>query len=225
MRYFDALRGYPEPTNPRIVGENIRTMHHRIIAFERDKEFFDGARETGYGGFNYDGRWLEIAKNMCEDYQLTSESSVLQINCEKGFLLNDFLQIHAEMEVCGTETSQYAMQNAMASVQEKINLASPLKLHFPDNTFDFVIGLGVVYAFTIPDAITSLKEIQRVTKGNSFITLASYQTEEEFWLFKHWTLLGNLLLKKNEWLEIMQYAGYTGDYKLTGAKSLNLQKG
>ena len=42
MREFDALSGYPEPKHPRIVSPNLRTIHHRIVACYRDKEFYDG---------------------------------------------------------------------------------------------------------------------------------------------------------------------------------------
>ena len=81
MREFDALSGYPEPKHPRIVSPNLRTIQHRIVAGYRGKEFYDGDRNFGYGGFNYDGRWLPIAKNMCKEYGLTNQSSVLQIGC------------------------------------------------------------------------------------------------------------------------------------------------
>ena len=89
MREFDALSGYPEPKHPRVVSPSQRTIHHRIVASYRDKEFYDGKRDFGYGGFNYDGRWLPIAQNMCKEYGLNNQSSVLQIGCDKGFLLHD----------------------------------------------------------------------------------------------------------------------------------------
>ena len=62
MREFDALSGYPEPTQPWVVSPNLRTIQHHIVASYRGKEFYDGDRDFGYGGFNYDGRWLPIAQ-------------------------------------------------------------------------------------------------------------------------------------------------------------------
>ena len=111
MREFDALSGYPEPKQPRVVSPNLRTIQHRIVASYRDQEFYDGDRDFGYGGFNYDGRWLPIAQNMCKEYGLTNKSSVLQIGCDKGFLLNDFLQIHSNIKIRGTDISDYAIEN------------------------------------------------------------------------------------------------------------------
>ena len=57
---------------------------------------------------------------------------------------------------------------------------------------------------------------------NSFITLASYSTDEDYWLFKDWTVIGTTILRKEEWLEVLKYSGYTGDYFFTNAKTLNL---
>jgi hypothetical protein len=52
--------------------------------------------------------------------------------------------------------------------------------------------------------------------------LATYETEEEYFLFKDWTLLGALLFKREEWLEILKEVKYKGNYWFTDAKSLNL---
>ena len=51
-----------KPSKPRIVGKNIRTIKNRIISGYRDKNFFDGDRNFGYGGFNYDGRWQKVGR-------------------------------------------------------------------------------------------------------------------------------------------------------------------
>ena len=105
-----------------------------------------------------------------------------------------------------------------------IKKASFTKLPFQDGEFDYVIAIGPVYTLNLADAIQCLKEIQRVGKGESFITLGSYTNEEDFWLFYHWTVLGSTILHQDEWREVLKHVGYTGDYKFTGAKSLNLQK-
>jgi hypothetical protein len=67
-----------------------------------------------------------------------------------------------------------------------------------------------------------LREIQRVGKGKSYITVGAYNTEEEKDLFLEWTLLGTAVLHVDEWLEVFKEAGYTGDYYFTTASSLNL---
>ena len=46
------------------------------------------------------------------------------------------------------------------------------------------MALGVVYTYNLKDCMQVLSEIERVGKGKSFITLASYETKEDYWLLK-----------------------------------------
>ena len=224
MREFDLLQDYPKLKNPRLVGNNLRTIDHRIIAAKRDRNFFDGDRNFGYGGFKYDGRWKDIAKRIVGEYKLNDKSRLLQIGSEKGFLLNDIKDLLPKIEMIGLETSEYAIKNSMQSIKENVLLCENYtKLNFPNNHFDFCIALGVVYTQTLPDAILLLKEISRISK-KSFKTLASYENEYDYWLFKQWTLLGSLTLKKEEWEKVMLHSKYDGDYSFTNSKKLNLQK-
>jgi len=222
MREFDALTGYPEPQTPRVVHPKIRTIHNRIVASYREKAFYDGERNDGYGGFNYDGRWAPIAKNIMEEYSLNDRSAILQIGSDKGFLLHDFLEISPSLKVRGVEVSEYAIETTMPSVKSCIRKAPFTELPFADDEFDFVIAIGPVYSLNLPDAIRCLKEIQRVGKGQSFVTLGAYETEEDFRLFRYWTLLGSTVLSKEDWVEVLDHVGYTGDYKFNTANSLNL---
>jgi ubiquinone/menaquinone biosynthesis C-methylase UbiE len=222
MREFNALGEYPQPKNPRYVGPNIRTIKNRINASYRDARYYDGDRNDGYGGFKYDGRWKEVAKLMAKEYWLDDNSAVLQIGCEKGFLLHDFHELFPKMKIRGTEISDYAIENAMPDIKTYLVKSRFEKLPFNDREFDFVIAIGVVYTLNLADAISCLKEIQRVGKGKSFITLGAYATPEEKKLFEYWTLLGTTVLHVDEWREVLKHVGYTGDYKFTTAKTLNL---
>jgi hypothetical protein len=85
-----------------------------------------------------------------------------------------------------------------------------------------VIAIGPVYSLNLANAIRCLKEIKRVGKDKSFITLGSYTNEIDFKLFRYWTLLGATILKKKEWIEVLKHTKYNGDYKFNTAKSLNL---
>lgn len=222
MREFNVLRNYPQPKEPRYVGPNIRTIKSKIIASYRDKGYYDGDRNNGYGGFKYDGRWEKVADMMCEEYGLSEKSALLQVGCEKGFLLHEFHGKFPSMKIRGFEMSEYAIENSMPSIKQYINRGDFYKLPYDDREFDFVIAIGVVYTLTLRDAISCLKEIQRVGKGKSFITLGSYRNEEEFKLFSHWSVLGATILHVDEWVEVLKHAGYTGDYTFYTAETLNL---
>jgi hypothetical protein len=219
---YNLLNEYPKPLDLRVVGEGIRTVKHRLVASKRGKDFFDGDRNFGYGGFTYDGRWKIVAKKISDEFLKKKDSKFLQINCEKGFLIHDIKQLREDVKAFGTETSDYAITNSLTTIRASIKKNNPYELDFPNDYFDYVIALGVIYTLTLADTIRALKEIDRVSNGNSFITLATYETEEEYFLFKDWTLLGALLFKREEWLEILKEVNYKGNYWFTDAKSLNL---
>jgi len=222
MREFNALRDYPEPVNPRYVGPNIRTIKNRIEASYRDHRYYDGDRNSGYGGFKYDGRWKKIMDSIARDYGLADNSALLQIGCEKGFLLHDFHEKFPAMKIRGIEVSDYAIANSMPSIKRYIVNSQFSKLPFNDHEFDFVIAIGVVYTLTLRDAITCLKEIQRVGKGKSFVTLGAYKDERGERMFRDWSVLGCTILHVDDWVEVLKEAGYTGDYYFKTAENLNL---
>ena len=56
------------------------------IARKFDKNFWDGDRKYGYGGYKYDGRWAIPAKKLIELYDLQDGASILDVGCGKGDL-------------------------------------------------------------------------------------------------------------------------------------------
>ena len=125
MREFNLLEDYQKPTTPRLVAASFRTIQRRIKAANRNKSFFDGCRNDGYGGYKYDGRWVPIAEKLIREYKLSGGSNLLHVNCEKGFLIHDIKKKHPGINVFGTETSEYATAMAMESVKGNIFKADP----------------------------------------------------------------------------------------------------
>ena len=221
MREFDLLNNYPV-IKKRYVSKNSRTIKNRIVASYRGKKFYDGKREDGYGGFKYDSRWKAVAKKIFDVYRLKDNAKILQIGCDKGFLLQDIKEIFPKAKVRGIEVSDYAIQSADKKIKKFIKKGLFYDLPFKKNEFDFVIAIGPVYSLNLANAIKCLKEIKRVGKDKSFITLGSYESERDFRLFRYWTVLGSTILKKKEWIEVLKHTKYNGDYKFNTAKSLNL---
>jgi hypothetical protein len=224
MSEINLLRKYPTSNNQRGHVSKMRGIREKIVASRRDFEYFDGERIYGYGGLIQDNRWDSVALDFIDYYQLAGKSSILQINCEKGFLINSFFTYLNSNKVFGTESSPYAISKTFNLDNYKIIQCNLPSIPFADSSIDIVISLGNVYTLTLSDAIRHIAEIERVKKYNSFITLATYEKEEDFWLFKNWSLLGNLILKREEWLEIMNQSGYTGDYYFINATHLGLKK-
>ncbi len=222
MKKINLLNVKKNPKIKRYVGSKLRSISNRINSTYRDKRLFDGSRNDGYGGFKYDGRWIPIARKLCNKYKLNNKSKIIQLSCEKGFLLNDIKNLFPQMKINGVEQSDYAIKNSMKSVKKFIIKGNQERLKlYKKNHFDFLLAIGVVYALNLTDAIKCIKEINRVSK-NSFINLASYKTKRDYWLFKQWSLLGTTILLEQEWVEILKHCKYKGDYYFTNAENLNL---
>ncbi len=222
MREFDLLNIYPN-LKIRYVNKNSRTIKNRIVATYKNKEFYDGNRNNGFGGYKYDGRWKLIADRIFNIYKIKKNAKILQIGCDKGFLLYDIKKKYNKVEVKGIENSKYAISKAPKIIKKNIIHSNFINLPFKSNYFDFIIAIGPVYSLNLTDAIKCLKEINRVGKGKSFITLGAYETEKEFKLFKYWTLLGSTILSKAEWKTVLRHVKYKGDYKFNTSNSLNLK--
>ena len=86
-----------------------------------------------------------------------------------------------------------------------------------------MLAVSPVYTLNLQDAVQCLREIERVKRGASFITLGAWETEADYWLIRKWMLLGTTLLQKSEWVAVLQHAGYTGDYRFDTAQYLGLE--
>lgn len=223
MPEFDI--GYPHGQVQRIVPEGYRTIRNRIIAFELGSEYYDGARENGYGGYRYDGRWSRIIPGLVQRYGLTGSSRVLDVGCKKGFFLHDLKEALSGITVRGIENHSYPLENCMDSVRADVELAPYQALPFLDRSFDFVMAFASIYMLNLRDVMDAIREIQRVGKGKSYITVGAYRTTEERDLFYDWTVLGTTILHIDEWLEVFDHCGYTGDYGFTTASTLQLVRG
>ena len=80
--------------------------------YPNGREYWDGGKTEGYGGYKYDGRWSSVANKIIDFYNLTYKSKVLEIGCGKGFLLFELQEILPGLDVVGIDTSKYAIDNA-----------------------------------------------------------------------------------------------------------------
>ena len=110
MRKIDLLQ---VPQIERIIKEGWRTEKNKLIAKQYGKEFFDGDRVNGYGGYYYDGRWKKVVEKLKQFYGINENSSVLDIGCGKGFLLYDLLDMIPGIKVSGIDISEYAINKAL----------------------------------------------------------------------------------------------------------------
>ena len=101
-------------------------------------DYWDGSRQTGYGGYKYDGRWKTVADQLIKKYQLKEGAKILDVGCGKGFLMHDLRVQIPEIEVTGIDVSGYALENALETVKSNCHLGCASELPFTDDTFDLV---------------------------------------------------------------------------------------
>lgn len=182
------------------------------VAIQYGKDYWDGDRKYGFGGYKYDGRWRPVAEAMARHYELKPGSKILDVGCGKGFLLHEFTQVVPELEVTGIDISKYAIENAKEEVKPNLRVGNAVELPFPDNTFDFVVSITTLHNLLNFELHRALKEIERVGKGGKHITIESYRNEREKANLLYWQLTCRSFYMPREWEWCFQQAGYTGDY-------------
>src|SRR5208282_3779626 len=168
---INLLDTHPKTTRDYDKRALEKTPEIIAVAKKFDKDFFDGDRKCGYGGYRYDGRWKTVVKRMKDYYNLPDNAAILDIGCAKGFMLHDFKELMPGCTVAGIDVSSYAIGNSMPSVKPFLKIASAEKLPYPDASFDLVISINSIHNLPLERLKIALKEIQRVSRGNSYITI------------------------------------------------------
>lgn len=188
---------------------------NRAIAKQYGKEYFDGTRDQGYGGYRYDGRWVPVVQRFIEHYGWTPSSVVLDVGCGKGFFLHDLRTLLPGITVAGIDISSYAVENAMEDVTSFLRTGNATELPYPDKSFDTVVAINILHNLKRPDCLRALREIMRVTRGGAYIQVDSFRNQQEKENLDRWQLTAELIYSPDEWRELFAEAGYSGDYYWT----------
>lgn len=209
---IDLLEKYPK--SKRNLDERASTItdEDRRIAKQFGKDYFDGSRNRGYGGYSYDGRWLKVLPDFIKHYNLTNDSKVLDLGSGKGFLLHDLKQLLPGITVVGIDISQYGVDNTMEDVKPYVSVGNAKDLsQFKDKEFDLVIAINTIHNLDRQDCIKALKEMQRISK-HAFLTVDAWRNDEEKEKMLKWNITALTYLHVNDWVKLFEEAGYTGDY-------------
>ncbi|MFH1851414.1 MAG: class I SAM-dependent methyltransferase [Candidatus Neomarinimicrobiota bacterium] len=212
-REIDLLVNYPK--TKRNVKERgaEKTAADRAIARQFGREFFDGDRKHGYGGYNYFSRfWQPVVPTLQQHFGLRGDSSLLDVGCGKGFMLHDMAELIPGITVKGIDISEYAIENAMDDMRPHVQVADAKSLPFDDDSFDVVISINTVHNLAREECGRALQEIERVSRGQSFVTMDAYRDDEEKELMLAWNLTAKTIMHVEEWQQFFKEIGYTGDY-------------
>ncbi len=210
---IDLLVNYPRTRRNVEERGQTKTEEDRRIARQFGRDFFDGDRRHGYGGFNYLSRfWQPVVPTFREHFGLRASDRLLDVGCGKGFMLHDFALLIPGLVVKGVDVSQYAIDHAIEDMRAHVLVANAKRLPFPDKSFDVVISINTIHNLAREDCGQALREIERVARRGAFITVDAYRSEEERERMLAWNLTAQTILHVEEWKAFFAEVGYTGDY-------------
>ena len=103
-----------------MINNKVKCMK---IAKMYSKDYWDGNRKFGYGGYRYiDGYWKKTALRIIKNYSLTGNSKVLDIGCGKGFLIFEIKKLIPSINIVGIDNSQYAILNAKNEIKKNLRV-------------------------------------------------------------------------------------------------------
>ena len=210
---IDLLKNYPK--SKRDLNSRIKSKSDAVreVARKFDKDFFDGEREYGYGGCNYHPKfWTEVVKDFQKYWGLNSKSKVLDVGCGKGFMIYDLIKLIPGIDARGIDISEYAIKNCKNEVKENLLVGNAKNLNFDDDEFDLVISINSIHNLDRKDCGKALREIQRVSKKNSFITVDAYRNNEEKKRMDAWNLTAKTIMSVDDWKLFFKENEYKGDF-------------
>ncbi len=213
MGEINLMDQYPRSKRPIEERAKLITEEHRAVARQFGKEFFDGDRLYGYGGYSYNPRfWQATVKRFRDYYQLAKDASVLDVGCGKGFMMHDFKELMPNLTIAGIDISEYAIENAIETVKPFLRVGDAKELPYEDNSFDLVISITTIHNLPLEECKQALREIQRVGRKHAFLTVDAWRNEEERKHMAQWNLTALTYMHVDDWKKLFNEAGYTGDY-------------
>lgn len=214
MAYIDFVSELHKATKRDYIGRvtSADKAECTIVAKQYGYDYWDGDRKYGYGGYQYDGRWRNVARKLADHYQLKSGQKVLDVGCGMAHLLYELTQAVSGLQVYGIDISQYALEHAKEEVRDRLQYGKAQNIPFNSNEFDLVISLATLHNLKVYDLKKAVQEINRVGKGNSYIMVESFRNDREEVNMLYWQLTCASYYSVDEWEWLYYQWGYTGDY-------------
>lgn len=189
-------------------------VHCMVKAKEYERDYWDGDRRYGYGGYRYiPGRWKPVAEKLAESYDLKAGSMILDVGCGKAHLLYELHLLVPGIEVYGIDISKHGLADAPEAIRKNLSPHRAQDIYpFDENHFDLVVSLATLHNLRIFELKTALHEIERVGK-NGYIMVESYRNERELFNLECWALTAKSFFDNDEWIWLYDHFGYTGDYE------------
>ncbi len=224
MAEVNLLKDYPSGKGTRY--KRNYTLEQRLEARNFGKDFFDGTRDQGYGGYKYDGRWESVVKYFIEYYNLSAGSRILDVGCAKGFLLYEFTKLLPKVDVVGIDISKYCIENAKEEIKNNLFVCDAANMPFKEREFDLVIAINTIHNLPFEECFKATKDIQSIGR-NKYVQVDAWRNEREREAFRAWQITGGFYDDDGNWVpfgtafstigweKFFKLAGYTGEYYWT----------
>lgn len=214
MAYIDFISELHKTTKRDYIGRvtSADKAECAKVAKEYGYDYWDGERKFGYGGYRYDGRWRSVAQKLADHYELKPGQKVLDVGCGMAHLLYELTQVVPGLIVSGVDVSQYALEHAKEEVRGALQYGQAQSLPFDDDEFNLVISVTTLHNLKVYDLQKALREIERVSKGSSYIVVESFRNDREEVNMLYWQLTCASYYSVDEWEWLYHEWGYTGDY-------------
>jgi SAM-dependent methyltransferase len=188
-------------------------VHCSEVARRFDRDYWDGDRRYGYGGYRYDGRWSVVARQLIETYALPPDARILDVGCGRGFLLYEFTRLLPRCTVAGFDVSEYGLATAKEEVGDRLFLHRAQDPYpFADKSFDLVISINALHNLPVQQCAAALAQMERVGR-NKYLVVESYRAPEELFNLQCWALTCESFFRPESWAWLFEQAGYTGDFE------------
>jgi len=215
MARLELMRSLPRTERNLAARHSAQTPENVALARRFGREYFDGSRDTGYGGYVYDGRWIPVADDIVHHFALEPGARILDVGCAKGFLIKDLRARQPGLAAYGLDISDYALRHAEPEATPYLVRGTCESLPFPDASFDAVIAKDVVHNQSHAGCVRALREIERIAPGRGFVQVDAYRDEAEREIVSRWVLTARTICDPDGWREIFAEAGYRGAYDWT----------
>ena len=208
---------YPKSNRKNISSLRVKVSNKLRKKLQKfPKDYFDGKREHGYGGYYYNPKFFKkIVMSMIKHYKLNKKSKILDIGCAKGFMMYEFKKALPNCEIKGIDISKYCKKKAIKKMKKYIKVGTCEKLPYPSKYFDFVTSISTIHNVTKTGIKKSLKEIVRVSKKNAFIRVKAHKNIQHKKKIDQWNIVAKSNLSEKDWLRLFKETNYKGDFQFS----------
>ena len=216
---MNTLRNFVTPLHESTKRDYIgRMTDEKVFCMNKAKQYgrdyWDGDRRFGYGGYRYiPGWWESVAEQLIATYHLTNDSSILDVGCGKGYLLYELNILLPGLTLLGMDISEYGISQSKEEIRDRLISHKAQDIYpFEDNQFDLVLSIGCLHNLKLGEIEQALREIQRVGR-DAYVLVESYKNDKEQFNLQCWALTAETLIDTESWLWLLKTCCFSGDYE------------